>query len=117
MDPRAALSCPPSARPAPRTRPQRAERRTPFRVPCRIRLIDAATGEVRTVLGETLNLSRNGLALQLAADVAPGTWVETLVPHPHGEPLFLCGTVVHSRRTLASGYEIGVETRQPQTYV
>lgn len=117
MESRAALSALPSAYPAPRTRPARAERRTPFRVPCRVRLVDAVTGEVRTVLGETLNLSRRGMALQLAADVPPGTWVETLVPHPTGEPLFLCGTVVHSRRTMAAHYEIGVETSLPRTYV
>jgi hypothetical protein len=117
MDPRAALTCPPSAHPAPRTRPARAERRTPFRVPCRVRLVDAVTGEVRSVLGETINLSRSGMSLQLAADVSPGTWVETLVPHPTGEPLFLCGTVVHSRRTMAAHFEIGVETSLPRTYV
>jgi hypothetical protein len=69
------------------------------------------------VPGETLNISRTGVALQIATDVPQGTWVETLVPHPNGDPLFICGTVVHSRRTLAAGYEVGVVTDRPRTYV
>ncbi len=91
-----------------RRRQARAVTRRPYRVPCRVRLVDTATGEVRTVVGETINISRAGVALQLATDVPVGTWVETLLPHPTGNPMFLCGTVVHSRRTLAANYEIGV---------
>ncbi len=95
----------------------RVEPRAPYRIPCRVRLVDSTTGEVRTVIGETVNLSRRGMALQIATDVPIGTWVETLVAQPHGDPLFLCGTVVHTRRTLAANYEIGVETNRPTTYV
>jgi hypothetical protein len=100
-----------------RSRPPRTERRTPFRVPCRVRLVNAATGEVQTVIGETRDISRTGVALHLPGDVPLGTWVETLVPHPNGEPLFLCGKVVHSRRALATGYEVGIATDQPRRYV
>lgn len=92
----------------PPTQPKRVVRRVPHRVPCRVRLVDTATGEVRTVVGETVNLSAGGVALQLGLDVPVGTWVETLVPHVHGDPLFLCGTVVHTRRTMAANYEIGI---------
>ncbi len=86
--------------------------RVPHRVPCRVRLVDRTTGEVRTVVGETLNFSPGGVALQLGIDVPVGTWVETLVPHLHGDPLFLCGTVVHTRRTLHANFEIGVSMNE-----
>lgn len=100
-----------------RTRRPRAERRTPYRVPCRVRLIDSATGEVRTVTGETVDISSRGMALQIGLDVPIGTWVETLVPKPNGNPLFLCGTVIHSRQTMTAHFEIGVETDRPPTFV
>lgn len=83
-------------------------RRTPYRVPCRVRLVDVATGEVRAVVGETLNISAGGLAVQLPTEVPIGTWVETLVLQPTGDPMFLSGHVIHTRRTLASNFEIGV---------
>lgn len=88
---------------------RRTQQRTPYRVPCRVKLVNASTGEVRTVVGETVNLSPRGVALQLKADVRPGTWVETMVPHRSGDPLFLCGKVQHVRRTLAETFEIGIE--------
>ncbi len=91
---------------------QRATSRRPFRVPCRVRLVDN-TGRSLAVNGETLNISDGGVSLQLATEVPLGTWIETLLPHPDGDPLFLCGTVVHCRRTLASQYEVGVETSTP----
>ncbi len=105
--------------PATNSRQPREHRRTPYRVPCRVEFRDRATGQARTVVGETVNLSKGGMALQVGVDAAIGTWVETLVPHPNGDPLFLCGTVVHSRRTLASSYEIGVTIRQdaPRAFV
>jgi hypothetical protein len=121
MKPRAALANPPSG--STQTTPRgtassaRVEPRTPYRIPCRVRLVDSTTGEVRTVVGETVNLSRRGMALHIAIDVPLGTWVETLVAHPNGDPMFLCGTVVHSRRTMASNFEIGVETNRPTTFV
>ena len=122
MRPQDAVANPPtaSARPASnreRTASPRAERRMAYRVPCRVRLIDAVTGEVHTVAGETVNLSPQGMALQLGLDVPLGTWVETLVPHPNGDPMFLCGTVIHSRQTMKANFEIGVETDRPETFV
>jgi hypothetical protein len=104
---------------APQT-PQTArkrERRMPHRVPCRVRIVEPATGLVRTVSGQTVNLSPGGAALLVGMDVPVGTWVETLVPHAHGDPLFLCGRVVHVRRTLASDFEIGIATQdQPPPF-
>jgi hypothetical protein len=121
MDPHAAIANPSTASGPTAARATahlvRAERRTPYRIPCRVRLVDADTGEVRTVVGETVNLSRRGVALQLAADVSLGTWIETLIPHPNGDPLFLCGKVVHSRRTMMANFEIGVETDQATMFV
>jgi hypothetical protein len=97
---------------------QRLQRRVPHRVPCRVRLVDPSTGDIRSVVGETVNLSPTGVALQVGMEVPVGTWVETLVPHVHGEPLFLCGTVVHVRRTLTSNFEIGVsmDDERPPTF-
>ena len=108
-----------SAKTAPRDRARRTRgvRRMPYRVPCRVRLVDAATGEVRTVVGETIEISPQGMALQIGMDVPLGTWVETLVPNPNGDPLFLCGTVVHTRQTMTAHFEIGVETDRPPIYV
>lgn len=122
MRPQDAVANPPTAaarlaRNRDRSGRPRAERRMAYRVPCRVRLIDGLTGEVRTVVGETVNISPRGMALQLGLDVAIGTWVETLVPHPNGDPMFLCGTVVHSRQTLKANFEIGVETDRPETFV
>ncbi|MBK9119928.1 MAG: PilZ domain-containing protein [Phycisphaerales bacterium] len=94
----------------------RRETRVPFRVPCRVHLVEPKSGYVRTVLGETLNISRRGISLQLSVNPPVGTWVETLVPHAHGDPVFVCGTVVHSRRTLAHGFEIGVRTAQAPAF-
>jgi hypothetical protein len=98
-------------------RAEREDCRAPYRIPCRVRLVNAETGEVRSVAGETVNLSRRGMALQLGVDVPVGTWVETLVLHPNGDPMFLCGTVLHSRRTMAANFEIGVKTDRPMTFV
>lgn len=81
----------------------------PHRVPCRVRLIEPSGEVSRTVVGQTVNLSVGGAALQIGVDVPLGTWVETLVPHAHGEPLFLCGRVVHIRRTMSANFEIGID--------
>ena len=98
-------------------RAERADRRAPYRIPCRVRLVNAETGEVRNVAGETVNLSRRGMAIQVGLDVPIGTWVETLVLHPNGDPMFLCGTVIHTRRTMMANFEVGVKTDHPTTFV
>ena len=94
-----------------------AEPRVAYRVPCRVRLVDPVSGEVRNVIGETLNVSRGGMSLQISVNVAVGTWVETMVAHPCGEPMFLTGTVAHCRRTLAASFEIGVRATRPRAFV
>lgn len=99
------------------TKPVQRARRVPYRVPCRVRLVDPATGEARRVMGETLNISNGGVSLQIAVDAKIGTWVETLVLHPNGDPMFLCGSVVHCRQTMTAGFEVGVETDSRQTFV
>lgn len=96
-----------AAHQSPTARPRR-DTRVPYRVPCRVRLIDTATGEARAVVGETVNLSGAGLSVQLPVEAPVGTWVETLVLNPAGDPMFLCGHVAHVRRTLSSSFEIGV---------
>lgn len=114
MNPHDAVSNPPTAAcrmtTGERRRRGNGDRRVPYRVPCRVRLVDPKTGEVRTVVGETVNISTHGLAVQIGTEVPLGTWVETLVPHPNGEPMFVCGTVVHTRRTLSTNVELGVAT-------
>lgn len=89
-------------------RQQRGERRMPHRAPCRVRLVEPKTGVVRTVAGETVNLSPSGIAVQVGVEVPVGTWVETLLPHADGDTLFLRGRVVHVRRTMHAHYELGV---------
>lgn len=90
---------------------RRQKRRMAHRVPCRVRLVDPITGEIRTIAGETVNLSPDGMALHVGVEVPLGTWVETLVPHAQSDPLFLCGEVVRIRRTLAANFEIGVSMK------
>ena len=87
----------------------RASQRTPHRVPCRVKLYDSASGQPTAMVGQTTNLSSSGFAVLLNLDVRPGTWVEALVPHFSGDPMFVCGTVAHTRRILADAYEIGVQ--------
>ena len=93
----------------------RGQRRMPYRVPCRVRLVESTTGGVRTVNGQTLDISDSGVALELGVDVPVGTWVETLVPHPNGDPMFLCGRAIHSRRIMAASFEVGIEMAGDET--
>ncbi|MFH1747244.1 MAG: PilZ domain-containing protein [Planctomycetota bacterium] len=87
----------------------RAGRRIAHRIPCRVRLYDPESGQPSAMLGQTTNISNSGLAVQVARHVPNGTWVETLVPHVNGDPIFVCGVVVHSRRVLGDEFEIGIE--------
>lgn len=91
------------------SRPPRNERRRPYRVPCRVRLVNPTTGEVRSVVGETVDLSTGGLAMHVSVYAPVGTWVETLLPHPSGNPRFVCGRVVRVRRTMSTSFELGIE--------
>lgn len=66
------------------------------------------TGGGLAALGETVNLSREGLAILLGQEVERGTRVEILLPHLDGEPACLYGEVVRSRRLFSGSFEIGV---------
>ena len=82
--------------------------RMPHRVRCRVRWHDPDSGQPRSLLGQTVNISASGLAVQLGDDVPTGARVEALVPHLNDEPMFVYGNVVHSRRVLADTFEIGI---------
>lgn len=87
---------------------RRSERRVAHRVPCRVRAPHAEHGQALVVLGQTVNLSANGLAVQLGCPMPPGTSVEILLPHLDGEPTRLMGQVVHNRRVLTGTFEMGI---------
>jgi hypothetical protein len=55
-----------------------------------------------------VNLSVNGLAIQVGRPIATGASVEVLLPHLDGEPTRLLGRVAHSRRVLSGTFEIGI---------
>lgn len=84
--------------------------RVPHRVPCRLRTLELA-GAGLTALGETVNLSPEGLAVLVGRKVECGTRVEVLLPHLDGEPACLYGEVVRTRRVFSGAYEIGVSLR------
>jgi len=87
---------------------RRAERRVAHRVPCRVRSFNSALGKPVSVVGQTVNLSANGLAVQIGRPIEEGTSVEVLLPHLDGEPTRLCGRVAHSRRVLSGTFEVGI---------
>lgn len=88
---------------------RRTERRVAHRVPCRVRVSDTARGKSAAELGQTVNLSANGLAVQLGRPMEAGAQVEVLLPHLDGEPTRLQGTVAHSRRVLTGTFELGIQ--------
>lgn len=66
----------------------------------------AAVDELR---GETVNMSPNGLAIQVGKSIPAGAVVEAIIARWSGrEELRLHGRVVHARRMLAGLFEIGV---------
>jgi len=87
---------------------KRVDSRVAHRVPCRLRAAAAAGGEPVTLIGETVNFSPRGVAIQLSRAIEQGTQVELLIPHLWGEPTCLYGTVVHSRRVLSGTFEVGI---------
>jgi len=86
----------------------REHRRAPHRVPCRLRYRDPASGQVCWLVGETVNVSAGGLAVQVGKDVSAGTQVEALMPGAGDQPQVVCGTVSHSRRVLSGMFELGI---------
>jgi len=87
---------------------QRGERRVPHRVPCQLRARNDALGKAVALLGQTVNLSASGLAVQVGQPVQYGARVEVLLPHIDGEPTRLNGTVAHSRRVHTGTFELGI---------
>lgn len=85
-----------------------ADRRTPHRVPCRVRVLAPANGPVVTMVGQTVNLSADGMAVQVNRSIPEGAAVETLVPGLSGETLYAYGKVVHARQVLTGMFEIGI---------
>jgi hypothetical protein len=73
-----------------------------------VRAASAAASKALSVIGQTVNLSANGLAVQIGRPLLEGTWVEVLLPHLDGEPTRLRGKVVHSRRVLSGTFEVGI---------
>ncbi len=87
---------------------RRVERRVAHRVPCRVRVSEPPAGKGASAIGQTVNLSANGLAVQLARPMPAGTAVEVLMPPLDGEPTRVLGTVAHSRRVLSGTFEVGI---------
>ena len=88
--------------------PRRGERRVAHRVPCRLRASHTSSGKPVSVVGQTVNLSANGVAVQLGSPLDEGTEVEVLLPHLDGEPTRLLGKVAHNRRVLSGTFEVGI---------
>ncbi|RMF79254.1 MAG: PilZ domain-containing protein [Planctomycetota bacterium] len=86
--------------------------RVPHRVPCRLRTIELA-GAGLMALGETVNLSPEGLAVLVGQRIERGVRVEVLLPHLDGEPACFYGEVVRTRRVFSGAYEIGVSLNPP----
>lgn len=85
----------------------RRPRRVPYRVPCRLRVIDPPPVSGFSVVGQTENVSARGLAVRLGVELSEGVGVEVLLPL-HGEPTCLYGRVAHSRRVTSGTFELGV---------
>ena len=87
------------------------ERRWSHRAPCVLRLLDVDGASNLEVRGETVNVSAEGLAIQVPGPVPAGLHVETVIARTcDKDAIVVRGMVIHSRRILAGGYEIGVRT-------
>jgi len=73
-----------------------------------VRASDGSGGKIVSEVGQTVNLSANGLAVQLGRPVHDGVRVEVLLPQLDGEPTRLVGRVAHSRRVLSGTFEVGI---------
>ncbi len=87
------------------------DRRWSHRAPCLLRLLDLGGEAMLEIRGETVNMSANGLAVQVSGPVPAGLSVETVIARKSAEEaIVLRGKVVHSRRMSAGSFEIGVRT-------
>ncbi len=87
---------------------RRTELRFAHRVPCRVRTREGHTKAALSVIGQTVNLSARGVAVQVGHPIRVGLPVEVLLPHLDGEPMRVTGRVVHSRRVVSGTFEIGI---------
>jgi hypothetical protein len=90
---------------------RRREPRAPHRLPCRVRFFDAGRGEWIAKLGNTVNLSATGLAVQVGMPMTAGARVEAVLPRFEDDPLCIVGTVVHTRRVMTGTFEVGIATK------
>ena len=81
--------------------------RTAHRSRCTLRVRDSI-GQLLTETGETVNISPQGIAIQLARPLAAGAAVEVELA---GEPVV--GKVAHSRRVSTGTFEIGIQLEPP----
>ncbi len=93
-------------------RSARALPRMPHRVPCRLCWHDPASDAPASCVGQTVNISHAGIAVQLGREIPAGTRVEALLPHANNEITHVNGTVARTRRVLAGTFEIGIEFRR-----
>lgn len=75
---------------------------------CTLRSRDSI-GQLVSETGETINISPEGLAVQLARPLEPGALVEVEMG---GEPI--AGRVAHSRRVSTGTFEIGISLETPR---
>ena len=87
------------------------ERRWSHRAPCVLRLLDVDGGSNLEFRGETVNMSAEGLAIQLPEPVPAGLYVETVIARKcDKDAIVVRGKVIRSRRIFGGGWEIGVRT-------
>lgn len=82
---------------------RRATRRASHRVPCSVQVNGA-----EQLVGRTINVSPEGVAVQIACRLPPGTRVQVRIPRRHGECLVVDGAVAHARQVMSGTFEIGV---------
>lgn len=86
----------------------RKEPRAALRRQCRVRAQIASDADIAEIQGEMVNLSRSGLALQLAAALPVGIGVQIEVASDFEPAKSLDGRVVHCRRVSTGTFEVGV---------
>ncbi len=87
---------------------RRGELRFAHRVPCRVRSRSETATAPISVTGQTVNLSANGVAVQIGQPLHVGQAVEVFLPHLDGEPMRVTGRVIHSRRVVSGTFEVGI---------
>ncbi len=86
----------------------RKEPRAALRRQCLVRAQLARDEDFAEIQGEMVNLSRTGLALQLAAALPVGIGVQIEIASDAEAAKSLDGRVVHCRRVSTGTFEVGV---------